>query len=304
MTAYRLSQAALRESERQSRELIAALPGAMYTTDAAGRITFYNEAAVELWGHRPALGTSEWCGSWRLYWPDGSPMPHDECPMALALKEKRPIRGMEAVAERPDGSRVPFIPFPTPLFDASGTLAGAVNMLVDISDRKRAEELLRSREERLSSIFAQASVGFAEIDVTGRFTMVNDRYCAIMGRRRQELLQLRMQDITHPDDLARNLPLFKRAVEEGEPFEIEKRYLRPDGSSVWVNCSAFALKRPSGRVESVLAVCLDITERKQSQEQHDLLLREMSHRIKNLFAVTSGLVALSARFARTPDDMA
>ena len=61
--------------------------------------------------------------------------------MAMALKEKRPIRGMEAIAERPDGTRVPFIPYPTPLFDAAGELIGAVNMLVDITDRKRAEEV-------------------------------------------------------------------------------------------------------------------------------------------------------------------
>lgn len=88
-------------------ELLQALPAAVYTTDAAGRITFYNEAAAALWGYRPEPGKSEWCGSWRLYWPDGRPMPHGECPMAIALKEKRPIRGAEATAKRPDGTRIP-----------------------------------------------------------------------------------------------------------------------------------------------------------------------------------------------------
>ena len=122
------------------RDVLEALPAAIYTTDAAGRITYYNQAAALLWGQRPELGESEWCGSWKLYWPDGRPLPHDQCPMALAIKEGRPIRGMEAVAERPDGVKIPFIPYPTPLFDSSGTLVGAVNMLVDITDRKRAEE--------------------------------------------------------------------------------------------------------------------------------------------------------------------
>ena len=89
--------------------LIQALPAAIYTTDAAGRITFFNEAAAELWGCRPEIGTSEFCGSWKLYWPDGRPLPHGECPMAVALKEQRAIRGMEAVAERPDGTRVHFV---------------------------------------------------------------------------------------------------------------------------------------------------------------------------------------------------
>ncbi len=111
------SQATLRERERRFRELLDALPAAVYTTDAAGRITYYNEAAADLWGDRPALGSSEWCGSWKLFWPDGTPLPHDECPMAVALKEDRAVRGMEAAAERPDGTRVPFIPYPTPIHD-------------------------------------------------------------------------------------------------------------------------------------------------------------------------------------------
>src|ERR1700686_4728246 len=63
-------QMALRERERRFRELLDALPAAVYTTDAAGRITYFNEAAVALWGLRPTLGTSEWCGSWKLFWPD------------------------------------------------------------------------------------------------------------------------------------------------------------------------------------------------------------------------------------------
>jgi PAS domain S-box-containing protein len=133
----------LRERERQFRDLLEALPAALYTTDAAGRITFYNEAAVELSGRRPNLGSDEWCVTWRLYWPDGTPLPHDECPMAITLKEDRAVRGKEAIAERPDGTRVPFLPYPTPLHDASGALIGAVNMLVDISQRKEAESQQR-----------------------------------------------------------------------------------------------------------------------------------------------------------------
>src|SRR5262245_41763501 len=87
-----------------------ALPAAVYITNAAGQITYYNEAAATLWGRRPEIGESEWCGSWKLYWPDGRPLPHDQCPMAMALRQGEPIRGVEVVAERPDGSRVPFLP--------------------------------------------------------------------------------------------------------------------------------------------------------------------------------------------------
>lgn len=145
-------------AEPQLREVLDVLPAAVYTTDAAGNITYYNEAAAELWGCRPTLGSSQWCGSWRLYWPDGTPMRHDECPMAVALKENRPIRGGEAIAERPDGTRVPFIPYPTPLRDESGGLTGAVNMLVDITERKQAEEsqalLVRELAHRVKNTLA------------------------------------------------------------------------------------------------------------------------------------------------------
>ena len=96
-------------------------------------------SAVELAGRTPTLGTDEWCVTWKLYRPDGTPLPHDECPMAVALKEGRPIRNAEAIAERPDGTRVPFIPYPTPQHDAHGNIIGAINMLVDISERKEAE---------------------------------------------------------------------------------------------------------------------------------------------------------------------
>jgi PAS domain S-box-containing protein len=124
------------------RDLLNALPAAIYTTDAEGRITFYNEAAVHFAGRQPALG-EQWCVTWRLFNLDGSPLPHDECPMAIAIRERRPVRGAEAVAERPDGSRITFTPYPTPLLDAAGRMVGAVNMLVDITERKAAEERQR-----------------------------------------------------------------------------------------------------------------------------------------------------------------
>jgi PAS domain S-box-containing protein len=127
------------ESERQLQELLAAIPAAIYTTDAQGKITYFNDAAVEMAGRTPVLGSDEWCVTWKLYLPDGTPLPHDQCPMAVALREGRAIRNVEAVAERPDGTRIPFIPYPTPLRDQHGTVVGAINMLVDVSERKQAE---------------------------------------------------------------------------------------------------------------------------------------------------------------------
>jgi PAS domain S-box-containing protein len=125
------------------RQFLEAIGVAVYTTDAAGRITFFNEAAADLWGRRPEIG-EEWCGSWKLYWPDGRPMPHDECPMAIALKEARSVRGSEGVAERPDGTRVAFVPYPTVVFDSAGQLIGAINVLIDVTERRRAEDAVRA----------------------------------------------------------------------------------------------------------------------------------------------------------------
>jgi len=130
------------------RAFLDAVAVAIYTTDADGRITFFNEAAVDLWGRRPELG-EEWCGSLKLFHLDGTPMRHDECPMAIALKEHRPVRGETAMAERPDGRRVAFTPYPTPLRDADGVMIGAVNVLVDVTDRIAAEQALRTTAEAL-----------------------------------------------------------------------------------------------------------------------------------------------------------
>src|ERR1041384_4435673 len=116
-------------AEGRFRALLDVLPAAIYVTDAAGRIHYYNRAAADLAGREPQLGTDEWCVSWRLYSTDGRPLRHDECPMAVALQENRAVRGEEAMLERPDGTRIPFAPYPTPLHDASGKLIGAVNML-------------------------------------------------------------------------------------------------------------------------------------------------------------------------------
>ncbi len=132
------------------REFLEALGVAVYTTDANGGITFFNEAAAQLWGRRPELG-EEWCGSFRLFWSDGTPMEHGDCPMAIALKEGRAVRGFTAIAERPDGSRVDFQPYPTPLYDRGGQLIGAVNVLVDVTERRRMEDDLRAAAEALAA---------------------------------------------------------------------------------------------------------------------------------------------------------
>ncbi|WP_309084405.1 HWE histidine kinase domain-containing protein [Chelativorans sp.] len=139
VTEAERAHAHAKQKERELEATLSALPAAVYRTDAAGKVTFYNEAAVVLAGRRPEIGVDQWCISWRIYTTEGAFLPHDQCPMAVALREQRPISGAEIVVEHPDGARFPCLVFPTPLFDDHGVLTGAVNMLIDISDRKRAE---------------------------------------------------------------------------------------------------------------------------------------------------------------------
>jgi len=122
------------------------LPVPIYTTDASGKVTYWNHACVEFAGREPELGRDRWCVTWQLFTTTGDRLPPEECPMAQAIKHRRPVRDTIAIAERPDGSRVAFRPYPTPLFDDAGALTGAVNMLIDVTDEQ--SEALRDQAER------------------------------------------------------------------------------------------------------------------------------------------------------------
>ena len=117
------------------------IPAALYVADIEGTVTYFNKACVGFAGRTPQVGSDKWCVTWRIYTPDGEFLPHDQCPMAVAIREQRAVRDVEAVAERPDGTRVHFIPYPTPLFDGAGKLAGAVNLLLDVTEQRKPEYL-------------------------------------------------------------------------------------------------------------------------------------------------------------------
>jgi PAS domain S-box-containing protein len=128
------------------RTILDELPAPIYVTNTDGAVTYWNQACIALAGRVPQLGKDRWCVTWKIYTTTGEFMPHDECPMAQAIHEQRVIRDSVAIAERPDGTRVAFRPYPTPLFDASGELTGAVNMLIDVTDEQ--SEALHEQAER------------------------------------------------------------------------------------------------------------------------------------------------------------
>lgn len=123
------------------RDALDELPAAIYVTDADGVVTYFNPACIDFTGRRPEVGADRWCVTWRLYTSSGAFLPHSECPMAVAINTQRPVRGVTALAERPDGTRVAFRPYPTPIFDKEGRFAGAVNLLEDVTDELRAGDL-------------------------------------------------------------------------------------------------------------------------------------------------------------------
>jgi PAS domain S-box-containing protein len=300
VTERRRSEAKLKAVERRWHDLLQALPAAVYATDPAGKITFYNEAAVDLWGHRPELGKAEWCGSWRMYWPDGRPMPHDECPMAVALKEGRAIRGAEAAAERPDGTRVPFLAYPTPLRDESGALGGAVNMLVDVTERRYAEEV----GGRLAAIVESSDDAIVSKDLNGIIASWNLGAERLFGYEADEVIGRPITIIIPPDRQGEERDILAR-IRRGERvdhYETVRR--RKDGSLVEISLTVSPVKDASGKAIGASKIARDITERRRAQEQQKLLLGEMSHRIKNVFALAGGVVTLSARSAATPAEMA
>ncbi|MBN1240070.1 MAG: PAS domain S-box protein [Gammaproteobacteria bacterium] len=135
-------------------------------------------------------------------------------------------------------------------------------------------------DQPFRQLFEQTNAGFAETDLTGRFLRVNDRYCEIVGRSAEALAALRIADITHPEDLPRNVELFGELAAGGRAnFSMEKRYVRPDGSAVWVSLHVAAVRDAGGVVRSIVAAVGDITDRKRTEAA----IRESEQRYRTLF---------------------
>jgi PAS domain S-box-containing protein len=290
----------LQRGDDRFNQVIDALPAAVYITDVNGLITYYNEAAAGLWGWHPELGKTHWCGSWKLRRPDGKPLPRDQCTMAVAVRDRRVISGVEAIAERPNGVLVPFLSYPTLLHDASGALIGAVNMLVDITDRKRADEYA----QRLASIVESSDDAIVAKDLNGVITSWNLGAERLFGYSADEAIGSSVTILIPPDRLDEEPEILAR-IRNGERVNhYETVRCRKDGSALEISLTVSPIRGPDGAVIGASKIARDITERRRSIEQERLLLREMSHRVKNLFALAGSIVTLSARSAKTPKELA
>ncbi|QEL26013.1 PAS domain S-box protein [Bosea sp. F3-2] len=298
ITQRREGENAIRAGEQRLNDLVEALPGAVYTTDAKGRITSYNPAAAELWGCEPELGSDEWCGSWRMYRPDGTPLPHDECPMAIALKEKRPIRGAEAVAERPDGVRIPFLAYPTPLHDAAGKVTGAVNMLVDITARKRAEELA----ERLAAIVESSDDAIISKTLDGIVTTWNSGAERLFGYRADEIVGKSIMTLVPADRRDEELDILDRLRKAEHIQHYETIRQRKDASRVWVSLTLSPLSGSGGRIVGASTIARDMTERRRADKHRKTLMGELNHRVKNTMAVIQSIASQTLGHASTLED--
>lgn len=279
-------------------ELLESLPVAVYTTDANGVITFFNEAAAKLWGHRPELESSQWCGSLRLYWPDGRPMRHDECPMAIALKEGRIVRDVEAVLEKPDGTRVPFIPYPTPLRDSAGRVTGAVNLLIDITDRQKAD----FQSQYLAAIVSSSNDAIISKTLDGRITSWNEGAEHIFGYTSNEMIGQPITRIIPPELLQEEKAIIEK-VKAGERVEhFDTVRARKDGRRIDISLTVSPLRDKMGKVIGASKVARDITERKQSESLQRLLIDELNHRVKNTLATIQAIARQSLGRAASPGD--
>ena len=269
ITERKHAEAKLQESERASRELLGALPAAIYVTDGAGRITYCNEGAVNLWGARPQLGVDTWSDLSRFYHANGTPMALEDCPTEIALTQGRSVRGREAILERLDGTRVPIAPHPTPLRDGTGAVAGVINMTVDISERKKAELALAERDAQLTLAGRSALIASYAYDVGSDRMQVSEGYAVIHGLTEgtTETTRSQLRARAHPEDVERFEKLRSQAFRRRQAeYNIDYRIVLPNRGIRWIESRSFISYDDDGRPLRVVGVNIDVTRRRQTEQ--------------------------------------
>ncbi|AGA26041.1 PAS domain-containing hybrid sensor histidine kinase/response regulator [Singulisphaera acidiphila] len=286
-------------------QLLDLLPAAVYTTDRDGRLTLFNQAAVELWGRRPEIGKDLWCGSFRIFRTDGTPLPHDQCPMAVTLREGRSVRGEEIVVQRPDGLRFHILPYPELLRDQSGAIVGAINMLVDVTDRKRAD----MDRIHLAAIVESSDDAIVSKTLEGVITSWNKAAERIFGYTAQEIIGKPIALLIPPgqaNDLAHILGQVRRG-ERVDHYQTKRR--AKDGRIIDVSLTVSPVLDTTGNIVGASKVARDITAQKHietalatSEEQlreanrrKDEFLAMLAHELRNPLSAISSAVQVARK---------
>ena len=278
-TEQQTAQRKAYQREQLMRELIENIPTAVYTCDEFGYIQLYNKAAVKLWGREPVNGHEQWVGAWRLFAEDGEPIYGEESPMAMTIQRKQRVSGGPVIVQRPDGSRRKVIAHPTPLFDETQQLYGAVNLLEDITDREAEQLLMHQTNEKYQHFIEQASDGVLLYSLDGTIFEFNAAACKLTGYTHDEFSRLRLQDIL-VGDVVVNLNNVERMM-AGESILFTRQIRSKSGELLEVEINARMLPD-----HSFLAFVRDVTERKRAEEE----LRISEERYRHLFNNNSSCI--------------
>jgi len=260
ITVLKSTELALRESYHRYREIIELLPSAVYTCDLEGRVKLFNKAAVDLWGRTPKVGIDMWCGSWKIFDPeDGSPVPLDTCPMAVALKEGKAVLNKEIIVERPDGSRRNVAPNPKPMFDVDGRLTGAVNMLIDITEQKAASKALKESEQKFRMIADLVPIIIWTTDDEGSFDYLNSQWEALTGKKVGDGLQNGWLNYIHPDDRDTVYRNWRNAFSERDSFNGVFGYRNAENNYLTHQASGFPRYDDNNNFIGYLGIFQDIS---------------------------------------------
>ena len=290
----REAQQALRESEERYRGLIGLLPVGLYTCEApSGVITFYNERAVELWGRAPKIGDSaeSFCGSLRLFKPDGSPLRHDQTPMAAALCDGRSFRNEGAVIERPDGTRITVLVNIEPVHDKSGRLVGVINVFHDTTALKDAERAVQEVNARLAAIVESSDDAIISKDLNGIIMSWNLGAERLFGYTAAEAIGQPVSMLIPAERLDEEPRILER-IRRGECIEqYETVRRRKDGTLLDISLTVSPIVDTQGRVVGASKIARDITEPKRVEQK----LRENQERLSAELAATQWLQETSTR---------